>query len=311
MEELVELEKSLPLCKVTIYEQAQARMKKEPDKSEYQVEKEMAEELDKPVASVHSAVQRQKKAVAVQQLKELNLTESDKKSITKVANQVKREKKQDKKLQKEQEIQSAINIISEEAKQNLSDVCDIRHCSMQDLLSSVKPDCIITDPPYSKKYLNLYLELAEAAKDIPLVAVMCGQTYLPEIIASMCLHLKYRWTLAYMTPGGQSVQQWQAKVNTFWKPVLLFGNADDWIGDVIRSNVNDNDKRFHGWGQSESGMADLIERLSKPEQLICDPFLGGGTTAACSIALGRRFVGGDIDYGCVEKAIKRCQLQFA
>jgi len=95
MEELVELEKSLPLCKVTIYEQAQARLKKEPDKSEYQAEKEIAEELDKPVASIHSAVQRQKKVVAMQQLPVLNLTESDKKNIIKAAKDIKRERREE------------------------------------------------------------------------------------------------------------------------------------------------------------------------------------------------------------------------
>ena len=121
----------------------------------------------------------------------------------------------------------------------------------------------------------------------------------------LCERLRYRWTLAYMTPGGQAVQQWQAKVNTAWKPVLLFGDAVEWFGDVAVSKPNDNDKRFHGWGQSESGMADLVERLTKPGQLVCDPFLGGGTTAVISLALGRRFVGCDIDASHVEQTKAR------
>ena len=33
----------------------------------------------------------------------------------------------------------------------------------------------------------------------------------------------------------------------------VIGNGQR-LGDVIKSDVNDNDKRFHGWGQSESGM---------------------------------------------------------
>lgn len=191
---------------------------------------------------------------------------------------------------------------------DLSDVCDIRHCSADVLLSSgIRPDCIITDPPYPREYLPLYGHLARLAAGIPLVAVMCGQTYLPEILETMCRHLKYRWTLAYMTPGGQSVQQWPCKVNTFWKPVLIFGEALEWIGDVCKSKTNDNDKRFHEWGQSESGMADLVERLTRPGDLVCDPFAGAGTTAVVSLRLGRRFVGCDIDRDCVEKSLARCQ----
>ena len=102
-----------------------------------------------------------------------------------------------------------------------------------------------------------------------------------------------------MTPGGQAVQQWQAKVNTAWKPVLLFGNAVEWFGDVAVSKPNDNEKRFHDWGQSDSGMLDLINRLTKPGQIVCDPFVGGGGTACAALMLGRRFVGCDVSEECV------------
>ena len=217
----------------------------------------------------------------------------------------KAKKRADKKAARQSEKELAIR---EMAQTDIGDFCDIRHCSMAELFASgIEPDCIITDPPYPKEYLPLYEELARLAVNVPLVAVMCGQSYLPEIYAAMSKHLEYRWTLAYLTPGGQAVQQWPRKVNTFWKPILLFGQAVDWIGDVAKSNTNDNDKRFHHWGQSESGMVDLVERLSKPGQLVCDPFAGGGTTAVVSLQLGRRFVGCDIDKESVLKSMDRCR----
>jgi hypothetical protein len=47
--------------------------------------------------------------------------------------------------------------------------------------------------------------------------------------------MMYRWTIAHMTPGGQSVQLRDRKVNTFWKPVIVFGGRGDrWIGDAVR-----------------------------------------------------------------------------
>jgi len=185
-------------------------------------------------------------------------------------------------------------------------------------------DAIITDPPYPAEFLELFgvLDpadqfaregLAEVAKRIlkpgGVCAVMIGQSYLPEIVARMSEALTYRWTLAYLTPGGQAVQIWDRKVNTFWKPILLFTNgpteSNDWIGDVTSSAVNDNDKNHHHWGQSESGMADLVERLTKPGQLVCDPFLGGGTTAIVCHGLGRRFIGCDLDQQCIDTTIER------
>lgn len=203
----------------------------------------------------------------------------------------------------------AQSIINTKARESLKSICDLRVCSFSELFASgIKPDAVITDPPYPKEYLHLFNGLAEscAFASIPLVAVMTGQSYLPDVMQMLCRHLKYRWTLAYLTPGGQAVQQWNAKVNASWKPVILFGESETWIGDVAKSN--DNDKRFHGWGQSESGMADLVERLTKPGQLVCDPFLGGGTTAVVSLKLGRRFVGCDIDAECVNKTRARVEV---
>jgi hypothetical protein len=168
-------------------------------------------------------------------------------------------------------------------------------------------DFIITDPPYPREYLDLYGVLAERAlewlKPGGSLLVMVGQSYLPEILGMIAPIIRYQWTLAYLTPGGQSVQLWQRKVNTFWKPVLWFTHGEykgHWIGDVTRSAPNDNDKTHHIWGQSESGMADLIERFTLPGHTIFDPFCGGGTTGVVAVALGRLFYGIDTDADALE-----------
>jgi site-specific DNA-methyltransferase (adenine-specific) len=214
--------------------------------------------------------------------------------------------KEEKRETKKQEMLAAVDNLAKAP--DFEAVCEIWECSMAELFASLEtPDAVITDPPYPAEFLPLYEELAKhcAKAGVKVVAAMAGQSYLPHIYDAMSKHLKYRWTLAYMTPGGQAVQQWQAKVNTFWKPVLLFGESEEWFGDVATSRPNDNDKRFHGWGQSESGMLDLVDRLTKPGQLVCDPFVGGGTTAVACLALGRRFVGCDIDADHVANAEAR------
>ncbi len=203
------------------------------------------------------------------------------------------------------------------ARVSLDDVVDKRTWTaqrMEELLPQLSDlDAIITDPPYPEEFIPLYGELARLAKQAlkpdGVLAVMCGQSYLDRILPAMAEHLPYRWTLAYLTPGGQAVQLWQRKVNTFWKPVFLFGGTGAWMGDVVKSKVNDNDKRFHGWGQSESGMANLIESLTKPGERVCDPFMGGGTTGVVCVALARLFVGCDIDKDCVSTARKRMKVE--
>jgi hypothetical protein len=221
---------------------------------------------------------------------------------------VARAKKELKEKKDKADLKTAQQQISSKVISSFDSVCDLRCCSCEDLFASgIKPDVVITDPPYPFEFLHTFTELAKgcALAGVPVVAVMSGQSYLPEVMRRLCEHLKYRWTLAYLLPGGQAVQEWRAKVNTSWKPILLFGDSVEWFGDVAKSSTNDNDKRFHQWGQSESGMADLITRLTKPGQLVCDPFLGGGTTAVACYSLGRRFVGCDIDSANVEQTRER------
>ena len=181
-------------------------------------------------------------------------------------------------------------------------------------------DCIITDPPYKKEAIPLYENLAVLAAHVlkpgGSLLVMCGQSYIPDILALMTPHIRYHWMAAYLTPGGQAVQLWTRNVNTFWKPILWFVKgeySDKWVGDVYagkggdvaKSAVNDNDKRHHEWGQSESGMKDLIERFSLRGEIILDPFMGAGTTGVAAIALGRGFIGIDNDENNVRIAERR------
>lgn len=195
---------------------------------------------------------------------------------------------------------------------------DLRHGDFQSVLGDIEPgtvDAIITDPPYPAEFLPLYAKLAEHAaqwlKPGGICAVMSGQIHLPEVMTLLGEHLDYHWTVAYLTPGGQAVQIFPRKVNTFWKPILIYrngeGDAGEWFGDVAKSEVNDNDKRYHHWGQSESGMADLIKRLSRPGDMIVDPFLGAGTTGVAALALGRSFIGCDVDADHVEAAQDRLE----
>lgn len=194
------------------------------------------------------------------------------------------------------------------------DRCCVIHGDFVATLATLdkKADAIITDPPYSFEHLHLYEELAKSAsaalKPGGSLLVMTGQSYIPEILALMASHIRYHWMIAYLTPGGQSVQLWQRNVNTFWKPVLWFVNGDykgKWIGDVAKSAVNDNDKRFHDWGQSETGMVDLIERVTEVGDLIIDPFMGAGTTGLAALALNRQFIGIDKDEKAIEAATTR------
>ena len=173
-------------------------------------------------------------------------------------------------------------------------------------LEAASVDAIITDPPYLEEYLPLYENLGAFSQKVlkpgGSLLVMTGQSYLPEIISALAKHLKFQWVISYLTPGP-AAPIWQRRVNTTWKPVLWFVKGEyqgAWVNDVCQSEGSD--KRFHEWGQSEGGMADIIERFSKPGDLILDPFCGGGTTGITALRLARRFIGIDNDEETVEIA---------
>ena len=231
----------------------------------------------------------------------------DHKAIVAEANRIKRENKNQRHIEREIQRETPSRPLPQ-----ITDRFELFHCSLTELPGKLtKPiDVIITDPPYPREFLPLYEDLAYLASQIlppgGSCVVMVGQSYLPDILTIMGKHLKYQWMLTYLTPGGQSAQLWDRKVNTFWKPLLWFVKDQykgDWIGDVCKSIVND--KKHHHWGQSESGMEDIIKRFSTAGQTILDPFMGAGTTGLVAIEMDRLFVGCDIDAECVQKTSQR------
>src|SRR5271169_3947313 len=161
-----------------------------------------------------------------------------------------------------------------------TDRYEIHHCSFVDAkIKSNSIDVIITDPPYPKEFLYLYEDLSKFASSVlkegGSLICMVGQTYLPEYIQALQVAMNYYWIGCYLTPG-QSPNLWHKRVNTQWKPILWFVKGKykgDCVNDIFRSDRND--KNYHMWGQSEAGMADLIDKFSNPGDLILDPFLGG------------------------------------
>jgi hypothetical protein len=171
-------------------------------------------------------------------------------------------------------------------------------------------DFIITDPPYPKEYLPLWEVLAERANewltDGGLLIAMSGQSYLDEIMEMMSRHLDYYWTGCYLTPG-QPTPIRQVNVNTTWKPLLIFTKrggryTGKIFGDVFKSGVYDQntDKNLHKWGQSESGMFDIVSKICLPGQWILDPFCGAATTGVAALRHGCLFHGLELEAENVE-----------
>jgi hypothetical protein len=179
-----------------------------------------------------------------------------------------------------------------------TDLVDLRVSSMEALLAKIRNvDCIMTEPPNDA--VPRFGELARLAKTAlkpdGILCVICRQNHLPQIMDGMTKHISYRWMIACLT-GAQTVQVWNRKANSFWKPIVIFGGQPrKWI-DVLRR---------------ESDFDRLIEHLTERDALVCDPFLGAGDIAAACVRLTRRVVGCDTDADMVKTAKSRVALALA
>lgn len=196
------------------------------------------------------------------------------------------------------------------------DEVEIRHGDFREALDDLKPgsvDAIVTDPPYPQQYWHLYEDLGALARRVlkpnGVLAVMTGTRLemLDNVDLLISRSMRPRCRCIYLTPG----QRWRdqnERVAVGYKPILIYAHPDatdlPWINDDVftSTGTHEQDQRFHHWGQSEGGFAQIIERLTMPGALVVDPFLGGGTTAVVCRDLGRRFVGCDIDAAHVATA---------
>jgi hypothetical protein len=199
------------------------------------------------------------------------------------------------------------------------------HAEVQDLpryVSAGSLDLLITDPPYHRQHVPLYGVLADVAAQVlkpgGSLVTMCGQSCLPEILALMTPHLTYQWQFC-MLMEGPACTVFQRGVHNHWRSLLwltcgsvLVGGRypGTFVGDVFRGEGPD--KRFHAWGQGIGIFAALIQRLSHPGELVCDPFCGGGTAGKAALLLGRRFIGLDRDATAIATTERRlASMSFA
>jgi 16S rRNA G966 N2-methylase RsmD len=159
---------------------------------------------------------------------------------------------------------------------------------------------IFTDPPYDREASKMLPELAKFASDklADGGSLICyvGQTQLPAAIDALRLHLRYWWTIACVHSGRSTVMR-EYGINAGWKAVLWFvkGTRDDnsiMVNDVMSGGE---EKSHHDWQQSQSEAEYWINKICPQDGIVCDPFLGGGTTGAAADKLGRKWIGFEID----------------
>ena len=171
-------------------------------------------------------------------------------------------------------------------------------------------DLIFTDPPYHDEYIELYDKLGKLAqktlKDGAFCIVYCGKMFLPEVINKMQNYLEYVSIFAVFHPFSKS------KINKYkifenWRPILLFKKSGEntyheWVQDAV---IGKRDKEYHEWQQDEQAPLQLIKAFTVENQIVLDPFVGGGTIPYVCKKLNRNFIAFDKDETAVRLSIER------
>lgn len=174
-------------------------------------------------------------------------------------------------------------------------------------------DCIITDPPYPKEFIDCYSILSEGAARVLKPGGYCityaGHMHLPEVYRRMGEHLEYYWTSALIHKGGGQLV-FPRKVRASWKPILFYYKPplkliETYFHDIIYGCGREKDT--HEWQQGREELYDIILAFTKENDIVLEPFLGGGTTVIACWDLDRQFIGIEKDPLRFNNAEKRLE----
>jgi site-specific DNA-methyltransferase (adenine-specific) len=200
---------------------------------------------------------------------------------------------------------------------SLADGIDVHHGPFQEVLAHVEEDSVdlvLTDPPWQwdVETLELWDDLGAFAKRAlrpgrALIAYS-GSGCLAAAIDRLSRHLDYVWAGALILPGRHN-EVHAVMARDASTPIVFFSKGRyeprHWFINALSSPGAEKDA--HPWQKPLGNVAYYLERFSEPGELVCDPFLGGGTTAVAAQQAGRRFVGCDVDPGAVGVTIERLQ----
>jgi DNA modification methylase len=134
-----------------------------------------------------------------------------------------------------------------------------------------------------------------------------GKEWLDE---SLLPNYEFQQLLIWHYPNNKSPQSRMGFKQT-WEPVFLYRKigsekqigvgGEEWGGGlndfdchvaaVPQSNFNDADNKQHPAQKPLSVMRWLVNAVTLPGEMVCDPFMGSGTTGIASVGMGRSFHG--------------------
>lgn len=178
-------------------------------------------------------------------------------------------------------------------------------------------DLVLTDPPYTKDtfypaYKKLAAESPRLMKQGASLVTLAGQYLIEDIVLIFRNKLKYNW-IVWMNQPQRHVRM-ALGIEVTGMPNLWYVKSSKYATVQIPDgfSVEGTDgmlKPLHPWQKDLSWADFFIKHLTRPGDVVLDPFVGSGTVLASAKKLGRIGIGIEIDKGCCEIAAKRLREQ--
>ena len=174
-------------------------------------------------------------------------------------------------------------------------------------------DAVITDPPYGIAYRNKRGDIRPRLYADVLPNDHSGEAGQRAVDLAFSMALPVCAFAHHRKPWAGDWRQWLVwdkggavggggDIATCWKftyeliQVGGFGKLNGQRDEaVLRYPIGQSSMSDHPTQKPVALMAYLIEKLTRPGDLILDPFCGSGTTGVACVQTGRRFIGIEID----------------
>lgn len=201
----------------------------------------------------------------------------------------------------------------------------IRLGSWQDVLADVECDALICDPPYSSRTheaINDHVagsDMPDGASREPVSYASWSPADVAEFISAWTGRVRGWWACMAshdLIPAYEAAYT-RAGLYAF-SPVPIIQKRPRLVGDgpsswaVYLMVARPRTVEYSRWGCLDGAysagtvkgmgiagckplglMRAIVRDYSRPDDLVCDPFIGSGTTAIAALSEGRRFIGAE------------------
>lgn len=165
-------------------------------------------------------------------------------------------------------------------------------------------DLVFTDPIYDKYEQYAWLEtlLQTVVKPTGTVLAFVNSKHLANVLRTLKDAPTGVLSVVQQTNGGLSGKTIAKSYHLVW----LGAQPHSFVPDGYISNTwSKANEHNHKWTKNPHYVGLILSKFTKPDDLVLDPFCGGGTIPAMCKALGRNCIAYDVSHDAVSNARER------